>query len=190
MYVPCVFFTIPFCSSFHFSCSFYDKVSELHTGLYTGSAAAVENPLVAFTLIKSLHSEWLNVVYSNKAQRNTEGQLPSVRTHIYERDSSNLLLILRWTFAPSAIQPSGSVTRKRRPTCPKWRTCGGLRGVSWGCRMSTLSRFQDFREEDSRGSPTGRWWTSAFLTCLSRCLGTTASWSERWTNAHLFHVKC
>ncbi|XP_013880673.1 prolyl 4-hydroxylase subunit alpha-3 [Austrofundulus limnaeus] len=51
---------------------FYDKVWNLHTGLYAGSAAAVGNPLVAFTLIKRLHSEWLNVVYSSRAQRNTE----------------------------------------------------------------------------------------------------------------------
>lgn len=31
------------------------------------------NPLVAFTLIKRLHSEWLNVVYSNEALENLQG---------------------------------------------------------------------------------------------------------------------
>ncbi|XP_037533793.1 prolyl 4-hydroxylase subunit alpha-3 [Nematolebias whitei] len=51
---------------------FYAKVSDLHTELYEESAAAVGNPLVAFTLIKRLHSEWLNVVYSNEAERNAE----------------------------------------------------------------------------------------------------------------------
>ncbi|XP_037835223.1 prolyl 4-hydroxylase subunit alpha-3 [Kryptolebias marmoratus] len=51
---------------------FYAKVSALHTELYKGSTAALGNPLVAFTLIKRLHSEWLNVVFSNEAQENAE----------------------------------------------------------------------------------------------------------------------
>ncbi|XP_063763414.1 prolyl 4-hydroxylase subunit alpha-3 [Eleginops maclovinus] len=51
---------------------FYAKVSDLHTELYKGPATAMANPLVAFTLIKRLHSEWLNVVYSNEAQENTQ----------------------------------------------------------------------------------------------------------------------
>ncbi|XP_034460670.1 prolyl 4-hydroxylase subunit alpha-3-like [Hippoglossus hippoglossus] len=41
---------------------FYTKVSDLHTGLYKGLAAAMANPLAAFTLINRLHSEWLNVI--------------------------------------------------------------------------------------------------------------------------------
>ncbi|XP_041919759.1 prolyl 4-hydroxylase subunit alpha-3 [Alosa sapidissima] len=52
---------------------FYAKVSQLHSAVYsrlTGAAAA--NPLVAFTLIKRLHSEWPNVVYSEEAQENTQ----------------------------------------------------------------------------------------------------------------------
>ncbi|KAM4589321.1 prolyl 4-hydroxylase subunit alpha-3 [Fundulus diaphanus] len=51
---------------------FYAKVSDLHAVLYKGTAAAAANPLVAFTLVKRLHSEWLNVVYSNEAQENTQ----------------------------------------------------------------------------------------------------------------------
>uniref|UniRef100_A0A3Q2PG37 Prolyl 4-hydroxylase subunit alpha-3 n=1 Tax=Fundulus heteroclitus TaxID=8078 RepID=A0A3Q2PG37_FUNHE len=51
---------------------FYAKVSDLHAVLYKGPAAAAANPLVAFTLVKRLHSEWLNVVYSNEAQENTQ----------------------------------------------------------------------------------------------------------------------
>ncbi|KAF3847531.1 hypothetical protein F7725_020559 [Dissostichus mawsoni] len=51
---------------------FYAKVSGLHTELYKGPATAMANPLVAFTLIKRLHSEWLNVVHSNEAQENTQ----------------------------------------------------------------------------------------------------------------------
>ncbi|KAM4742193.1 prolyl 4-hydroxylase subunit alpha-3 isoform 3-T3 [Anableps anableps] len=51
---------------------FYAKVSDLHSELYKGPAAATTNPLVAFTLVKRLHSEWLNVVYSNEAQENTQ----------------------------------------------------------------------------------------------------------------------
>ncbi|XP_012695400.1 prolyl 4-hydroxylase subunit alpha-3 [Clupea harengus] len=52
---------------------FYAKVSQLHSAVYRrlpGAAAA--NPLVAFTLIKRLNSEWPNVVYSNEAQENTQ----------------------------------------------------------------------------------------------------------------------
>ncbi|XP_070826916.1 prolyl 4-hydroxylase subunit alpha-3 isoform X2 [Chaetodon trifascialis] len=51
---------------------FYAKVSDLHTELYKGPAAAMANPLVAFTLIKRLHSEWLNIVYSNEALENMQ----------------------------------------------------------------------------------------------------------------------
>ncbi|XP_054454254.1 prolyl 4-hydroxylase subunit alpha-3 isoform X1 [Anoplopoma fimbria] len=51
---------------------FYAKVSDLHTELYKGPATAMANPLVSFTLIKRLHSEWLNVVYSNEALENAQ----------------------------------------------------------------------------------------------------------------------
>ncbi|KAM6933811.1 prolyl 4-hydroxylase subunit alpha-3 [Xenentodon cancila] len=51
---------------------FYAKVSDLHTDLYKGPAAAMANPLVAFTLIKRLRSEWLNLVYSNEALENVQ----------------------------------------------------------------------------------------------------------------------
>ncbi|XP_028320446.1 prolyl 4-hydroxylase subunit alpha-3 isoform X4 [Gouania willdenowi] len=51
---------------------FYTKVSNQHTKLYKGSAAAMANPLVAFTFIKRLHSEWLNMVDSNEALENIE----------------------------------------------------------------------------------------------------------------------
>ncbi|XP_075957014.1 prolyl 4-hydroxylase subunit alpha-3 [Anarhichas minor] len=51
---------------------FYAKVSDLHTELYQGRATAMANPLVAFSLIKRLHSEWLNVVHSNEALENTQ----------------------------------------------------------------------------------------------------------------------
>lgn len=55
--------------------SFYAKVSDLHNELYKGTEAAMVNPLMAFTLIKRLHSEWLNVVYSNEALENAQGWL-------------------------------------------------------------------------------------------------------------------
>uniref|UniRef100_A0A3Q1IK69 Prolyl 4-hydroxylase N-terminal domain-containing protein n=1 Tax=Anabas testudineus TaxID=64144 RepID=A0A3Q1IK69_ANATE len=55
---------------------FYAKVSDLHNELYKGSETAMANPLAAFTLIKRLHSEWLNVVYSNEALENAQGWLP------------------------------------------------------------------------------------------------------------------
>ncbi|XP_075956781.1 prolyl 4-hydroxylase subunit alpha-3-like [Anarhichas minor] len=59
---------------------FYAKVSDLHTELYQGRATAMANPLVAFSLIKRLHSEWLNVVHSNEALENTQGWLTAFFT--------------------------------------------------------------------------------------------------------------
>ncbi|KAI4814904.1 prolyl 4-hydroxylase subunit alpha-3 isoform X1 [Pseudochaenichthys georgianus] len=64
---------------------FYAKVSDLHTELYKGPATAMANPLVAFTLIKRLHSEWLNVVHSNEAQENTQALRSS-----YEKEDADL----------------------------------------------------------------------------------------------------
>ncbi|KAM4567186.1 prolyl 4-hydroxylase subunit alpha-3 [Odontesthes bonariensis] len=64
---------------------FYSKVSDLHTELYKGPAPALANPLVAFTLIKRLHSEWLNVVYSNEAMENTQAFRSS-----YEEEKADL----------------------------------------------------------------------------------------------------
>ncbi|XP_051254377.1 prolyl 4-hydroxylase subunit alpha-3 [Dicentrarchus labrax] len=43
------------------------------------------NPLVAFTLIKRLHSEWLNVVYSNEALENAQALRSS-----YEEEEADL----------------------------------------------------------------------------------------------------
>ncbi|XP_060929655.1 prolyl 4-hydroxylase subunit alpha-3 [Limanda limanda] len=64
---------------------FYTKVSDLHTGLYKGPAAAMANPLVAFTLIKRLHSEWLNVIYSSEASENAQALRSS-----YEKEEAEL----------------------------------------------------------------------------------------------------
>lgn len=47
----------------------------MHAELYKAPATAMANPLVAFTLIKRLHSEWLNVVYSDEGLENTQGWL-------------------------------------------------------------------------------------------------------------------
>ncbi|KAM3875103.1 prolyl 4-hydroxylase subunit alpha-3 [Diretmus argenteus] len=51
---------------------FYAKVLDLHNEIYNGPATALANPLVAFTLIKRLQSEWLNVVYSDEALENAQ----------------------------------------------------------------------------------------------------------------------
>uniref|UniRef100_A0A667WF20 procollagen-proline 4-dioxygenase n=1 Tax=Myripristis murdjan TaxID=586833 RepID=A0A667WF20_9TELE len=51
---------------------FYAKVTDLHREVYNSPAPAMANPLVAFTLIKRLQSEWLNVVYSNEALENVQ----------------------------------------------------------------------------------------------------------------------
>ncbi|XP_009996290.1 PREDICTED: prolyl 4-hydroxylase subunit alpha-3 [Chaetura pelagica] len=47
---------------------FYEKVQALHQD----SKASVDNPLVAFSLIKRLHSDWPNVIYSDEATENTQ----------------------------------------------------------------------------------------------------------------------
>ncbi|XP_041665794.1 prolyl 4-hydroxylase subunit alpha-3 isoform X2 [Cheilinus undulatus] len=64
---------------------FYSRVSNLHTELYKGPSAAMANPLAAFTLIKRLHSEWLNVVYSNEALENIQALRSS-----YEEEEADL----------------------------------------------------------------------------------------------------
>ncbi|KAI9547875.1 hypothetical protein NQZ68_012892 [Dissostichus eleginoides] len=50
----------------------------------TDQATPLANPL-AFTLIKRLHSEWLNVVHSNEAQENTQALRSS-----YEKEEADL----------------------------------------------------------------------------------------------------
>lgn len=50
-------------------CRFYEKVQALHQD----PKASVDNPLLAFSLIKRLHSDWPNVIYSDEATRNTQG---------------------------------------------------------------------------------------------------------------------
>lgn len=50
-------------------CRFYEKVQALHQD----PEASVDNPLLAFSLIKRLHSDWPNVIYSDEATENTQG---------------------------------------------------------------------------------------------------------------------
>lgn len=50
-------------------CRFYEKVQALHQD----PKASVDNPLLAFSLIKRLHSDWPNIVYSDEATSNTQG---------------------------------------------------------------------------------------------------------------------
>ncbi|KFP83225.1 Prolyl 4-hydroxylase subunit alpha-3, partial [Acanthisitta chloris] len=47
---------------------FYEKVQVLHQD----PEASVDNPLLAFSLIKRLHSDWPNVIYSDEATENTQ----------------------------------------------------------------------------------------------------------------------
>ncbi|NWZ59775.1 P4HA3 hydroxylase, partial [Haliaeetus albicilla] len=49
-------------------CRFYEKVQALHQD----PKASVDNPLLAFSLIKRLHSDWPNVIYSDEATENTQ----------------------------------------------------------------------------------------------------------------------
>ncbi|NXW54010.1 P4HA3 hydroxylase, partial [Eurystomus gularis] len=47
---------------------FYEKVQALHQD----PEASVDNPLLAFSLIKRLHSDWPNIVYSDEATENIQ----------------------------------------------------------------------------------------------------------------------
>ncbi|NXF12516.1 P4HA3 hydroxylase, partial [Smithornis capensis] len=47
---------------------FYEKVQALHQD----PEASVDNPLLAFSLIKRLHSDWPNVIYNDEAAGNTQ----------------------------------------------------------------------------------------------------------------------
>ncbi|NWW40406.1 P4HA3 hydroxylase, partial [Panurus biarmicus] len=47
---------------------FYEKVQALHQD----PEASVDNPLLAFSLIKRLHSDWPNIIYSDEATSNTQ----------------------------------------------------------------------------------------------------------------------
>ncbi|NXD73303.1 P4HA3 hydroxylase, partial [Eolophus roseicapillus] len=47
---------------------FYEKVQALHQD----PQASVDNPLLAFSLIKRLYSDWPNVIYSDEATENTQ----------------------------------------------------------------------------------------------------------------------
>ncbi|KAM4683694.1 prolyl 4-hydroxylase subunit alpha-3 isoform 4-T4 [Amazona ochrocephala] len=49
-------------------CRFYEKVHALHQD----PQASVDNPLLAFSLIKRLYSDWPNVIYSDEATENTQ----------------------------------------------------------------------------------------------------------------------
>ncbi|XP_020784324.1 prolyl 4-hydroxylase subunit alpha-3 isoform X2 [Boleophthalmus pectinirostris] len=64
---------------------FYAKVSHLHSDVYKGQATALANPLLAFTFIKRLYSEWPNVVYSDEALENLQALRSS-----YEQEGSAL----------------------------------------------------------------------------------------------------
>lgn len=50
-------------------CRFYEKVRALHQD----PGASVDNPLLAFSLIKRLSSDWPSVVYSSEATENSRG---------------------------------------------------------------------------------------------------------------------
>ncbi|KAI9547854.1 hypothetical protein NQZ68_012871 [Dissostichus eleginoides] len=93
---------------------FYAKVSDLHTELYEGPATAMANPLVAFTLIKRLHSEWLNVVHSNEAQENTQGWLSAFFTDTSGGDNA--------PYSSSQLSPPNPPTHLLALCCPALRS--------------------------------------------------------------------
>ncbi|XP_039600216.1 prolyl 4-hydroxylase subunit alpha-3 [Polypterus senegalus] len=64
---------------------FFKKVKGQHSDIYQGQMSAMANPLVAYSLIKRLQSEWLNVVYSTEANENIQDFKAS-----YEKEDHNL----------------------------------------------------------------------------------------------------
>ncbi|KAK7883076.1 hypothetical protein WMY93_029250 [Mugilogobius chulae] len=60
---------------------FYAKVSHLHSEVYKDQTTALANPLLAFTLIKRLYSEWPNVIYYDEALQHSQALRSS-----YERE--------------------------------------------------------------------------------------------------------
>ncbi|KAI9547857.1 hypothetical protein NQZ68_012874 [Dissostichus eleginoides] len=72
------------------------------------------NPLVAFTLIKRLHSEWLNVVHSNEAQENTQGWLSAFFTDTSGGDNA--------PYSSSQLSPPNPPTHLLALCCPALRS--------------------------------------------------------------------
>ncbi|XP_046718128.1 prolyl 4-hydroxylase subunit alpha-3 isoform X2 [Silurus meridionalis] len=58
---------------------FYTKVSAFHHGTLNVTAS-IDNPLAAFTLVKRLQDEWLNIIHSNKAEENLKALRSSYET--------------------------------------------------------------------------------------------------------------
>lgn len=87
------------------SSSFYSKVSDLHAELYNSPETALTNPLVAFTLIKRLQSEWLNVISSNEALENAQGL--------------NLAFFADASGGDKCTHPPASAVITHRPPCPR-----------------------------------------------------------------------
>lgn len=127
---------------------FYAKVSDLHTELYRVPESAMANPLVAFTLIKRLHSEWLNIVFSDEAMENTQGWLSvSLQAH---------LLVITPTlfcchhptpqsspFGPLLSSPQVRLRGGRRKSSKTGRPPGGRKGAdeAAGCVCSSSRKL-------------------------------------------------
>lgn len=142
---------------------------------------------MAFTLIKRLQSEWLNVVNSNEALENAQGlNLASFQTHlavISAHPPASAVVTPPYplfTFWPCTVQPSGRVTRRKRPIVPIWRTSRGLRRGWWGCRMFILCRLQASWGDSSRGWQMAKVLMSTCPQCQCSYLVMTASWLERY----------
>lgn len=77
-------------------CRFYEKVRALHQD----PGASVDNPLLAFSLIKRLSSDWPHLVHSDEAAENTRGTAPPL--HLGSGGASQGPLRPPLTFSPSS----------------------------------------------------------------------------------------
>lgn len=100
-------------------CRFYEKVRALHQD----PGASVDNPLLAFSLIKRLSSDWPHLVHSDEAAENTRGTAPPL--HLGSGGASQGPLR-----PPPHLLPklSTMVSRRCSKNCPEPRTWRGRRG--------------------------------------------------------------
>lgn len=137
-----------------------------------------------------IQSGWMSSTATKPWRTHKVWVLATLQTHLLVITKQPLFSAVitqppQFTFWPSAVQPSGQVTRRKRQIFPNWKTSKGpLRGW-WGCRMYMLSKLRASWGAVSRESLMASPLISTCPQCLSHCLVTTAFWLERYTS-HYF----
>lgn len=97
-------------------CRFYEKVRALHQD----PGASVDNPLLAFSLIKRLSSDWPRLVHSDEAAENTRGTAPPL--HLGSGGAPQDLLE-----KSRSLQPPLRPPLTFSPSSPRWFRGGAAR---------------------------------------------------------------